>query len=148
VQASWPENEPDPSVLKLTVPPGPVGVAELVLLTVTVQLVAIPIATVPGEHVTAVAVVARTTVRVKLCDADGVAPLVAAIVIGYAPAVPSAGVPANVAVPSPLSVNVTPLGSAPVSDNAGVGDPVVFTVKLPAESTVNVVLVPDVIAGR
>jgi hypothetical protein len=35
--------------------------------------------------------------------------------------VPDAGVPARVAVPSPLSVNVTPDGSAPDFDSAAVG---------------------------
>jgi hypothetical protein len=44
-------------------------------------------------------------------------------------------------------LNVTPLGSAPVSVRVGVGDPVVVTVKLPAVPTVNVVLAALVIAG-
>jgi hypothetical protein len=61
------------------------------------------------------------------------------------PAVPVAGVPLNVAVPLPLSRNVTPLGSVPVSVNEGVGDPVAVTVKLPAVPTVNVVLLALVI---
>ena len=51
------------------------------------------------------------------------------------------------AVPLPLSLNVTRLGSAPVSVSDGVGDPVVVTVKLPAVPTVNVVLLALVIAG-
>jgi hypothetical protein len=37
-------------------------------------------------------------------------------------------------------VKVTPLGSAPDSDNVGVGVPVVVTVKEPAEDVKNVVL--------
>ena len=41
------------------------------------------------------------------------------IVNVYVPAV--VGVPESVAVPSPLSLNVTPDGSAPVSDNVHVG---------------------------
>ena len=45
---------------------------------------------------------------------------------------PAAGVPARVAVPSPLSTKVTPAGSAPVSVSAGVGNPVVVTVNVPA----------------
>ena len=45
---------------------------------------------------------------------------------------PAAGVPARVAVPSPLSTKVTPVGSAPVSLSAGVGNPVVVTVNVPA----------------
>jgi hypothetical protein len=44
-------------------------------------------------------------------------------------------------------LNVTPLGSAPVSVRVGVGDPVVVTVKLPAAPTENVVLAALVIAG-
>ncbi len=50
--------------------------------------------------------------------------------------------------PFPLSTNVTPLGSVPVLVNAGVGDPVVVTVKLPAVPTANVVVFALVIAGR
>ena len=50
-------------------------------------------------------------------------------------AVPAAGVPASVAVPSPLSTNVTPAGSAPVSVSAAVGNPVVVTVNVPAVPT-------------
>ena len=60
---------------------------------------------------------------------------------------PDAGVPAMVAVPLPLFVNVTALGSDPDSLRAGVGEPVVVTVKLPAEPTVKVVLFALVIAG-
>ena len=44
-------------------------------------------------------------------------------------------------------MNVTPLGSAPLSLNVGVGIPVVVTVKLPLLPTVNVVLFGLVIAG-
>jgi hypothetical protein len=44
-------------------------------------------------------------------------------------------------------LNVTPLGSAPVSVRVGVGAPVVVTVKLPAAPTENVVLAALVIAG-
>ena len=51
------------------------------------------------------------------------------------------------AVPFPLSTNVTPLGSVPVAVRDGVGVPVVVTVKLPAAPTVNVVLVALVIAA-
>ena len=55
--------------------------------------------------------------------------------------------PARVAVPSPLSTKVTPLGSEPTSDKAAVGKPVEVTVKVPAEPSVNVVLAADVMAG-
>ena len=57
------------------------------------------------------------------------------------------GVPANVAVPSPLSTRVTPPGSEPVSVMAGVGLPVEVTVKVPADPAVKVVLAPLVMAG-
>ncbi len=60
---------------------------------------------------------------------------------------PAAGVPARVAVPSPLSVKVTPLGSAPVSVIAGVGLPLVVTVKLPALPAVKVVPSAEVMVG-
>ena len=49
--------------------------------------------------------------------------------------------------PSPLSTNVTPVGSAPVSVSAGVGTPVVVTVNVPAVPVVNVVRLALVIAG-
>ena len=49
--------------------------------------------------------------------------------------------------PSLSSVKLTPLGSEPVSDSAGVGVPVVVTVKLPATPAVNVVVAPLVMAG-
>jgi hypothetical protein len=56
-------------------------------------------------------------------------------------------VPAKVAVPSPLSTKVTPAGSAPDSDNVGLGDPVVATVNDPAEATKKVVVLALVIVG-
>ena len=46
-----------------------------------------------------------------------------------------------------MSVKVTPPGSAPVSVKAGVGAPVVVTVKVPGVPTVNVVLAPLVMTG-
>jgi hypothetical protein len=52
-----------------------------------------------------------------------------------------------VAVPSLLSWNVTVPGSAPTAFNDGIGFPVVLTVKVPFEPTVNVVLLALVIAG-
>ena len=51
------------------------------------------------------------------------------------------------AVPLPLSTKVTRLGSVPVSDKVGVGEPVVVTVKVPAVPTVNVVPAALAIAG-
>ena len=71
--------------------------------------------------------------------AAGLTPLLAVIVNGYGPLEPAAGVPARVAVPSPLSVNVTPVGSAPFSDNRQRGYPVVVTVYVPAWPAVKVV---------
>ena len=59
----------------------------------------------------------------------------------------AAGVPDNVAVPFPLSVNCTPDGSAPVSPRAGAGKPVVVTVNVPAAPNVRVVLDALVMAG-
>ena len=56
--------------------------------------------------------------------------------------------PASVAVPSPLSVKVTPDGSAPVSASFAVGLPVLVTENDPAVPTVNVAEVPLVMAGR
>ena len=78
------------------------------------------------------------TERMKGSVAGGLTPFVAVIVNGYAPPEPAPGVPASVAVPSPLSVNVTPGGSAPVSDNAQLGTPVDVTVKVPACPAVKV----------
>ena len=60
------------------------------------------------------------------------------------PAVPAAGVPLRTPV---AELNVTPLGSAPLSLNVGGGLPVAVTGNEPAEPTVNVVLVPLVKAG-
>ena len=57
---------------------------------------------------------ALPTVKVKAWLVDPVA-LAAKKLIEYMPTVPSAGVPANVAVPFPLSLNVTPWGRLPVS---------------------------------
>ena len=63
------------------------------------------------------------------------------------PEVPVAGVPDRVAVPSPLSTKLTPLGSGPVSDSAAVGEADDVTVKVPLVPSVKVVLSPEVMAG-
>ena len=73
-------------------------------------------------------------------------PLLAVIVIGYAPPVSGSGVPLNVAVPFPLSRNVTPSGKLPVSVTAGTGKPTVVTENQPGDPTVNVVMLPEVMA--
>ena len=66
----------------------------------------------------------------------------------YAPAVPAAGVPLSVPVPSPLSTNVTPPGSAtPVRVIAATGDAVVVTVNVPATPTLKLVVLALVIVG-
>ena len=65
----------------------------------------------------------------------------------YVPPLPDAGVPLRVAVPSPLSLKVTPLGSAPDSVKDGVGKPVVSTVNDAEAPTANVVLLGLMMAG-
>ena len=79
--------------------------------------------------------------------ASGLTPFDAVIVNGYGPPEPAAGVPASVAVPFLLSVNVTPDGSAPVSDNVELGTPVVVTVKVPVWPVVKMVPAGLVIWG-
>src|SRR5437899_1881137 len=64
--------------------------------------------------------------------------LVAVIVTGKLPPVPDWAVPAIVAVPLPWSVKVIPAGRAPDSVSAGVGAPVVVTVKLNGAPTIEV----------
>ena len=73
-------------------------------------------------------------------------PLLAVIVIGYVPPVSGSGAPLNVAVPFPLSTNVTPPGKLPVSVTAGTGKPTVVTENQPVDPTVNVVMLPEVMA--
>ena len=60
---------------------------------------------------------------------------------------PAAGVPASVAVPLPLSVNVTPDGSAPDSVTAATGLPVVITENDPCVPAVKAAALPLVMAG-
>ena len=52
-----------------------------------------------------------------------------------------------VAVPFPLSANEMPAGRAPVSERAGVGAPVVVTVKLKAAPTIELAEAALVMAG-
>jgi hypothetical protein len=84
---------------------------------------------------------------VKLWTAFGATPLSAVTLITYAPPVPAAGVPLIVAVPSPLSAKLTPVGTVPVRVIVGVGEPVVVTVKDPAVPTEKGTVLPLVIAG-
>jgi hypothetical protein len=71
---------------------------------------------------------ARVTVRVNAWVAVPYL-FLAVRVSGYTPAAALLGVPEIVAVPSPLSVNLTPEGSRPVLVIVGAGEPVVVTVK-------------------
>jgi hypothetical protein len=73
--------------------------------------------------------------------------LAAVIWIGKLPPLPAAAVPAIVALPLPLSVNVMPAGSAPVSVSAAAGAPVVATVKLNGAPTIEDADAALVIAG-
>ena len=82
---------------------------------------------------------AAATVNVKLWVASGATPLAAASISAYVPAMPAAGMPASVAVPLRLSTKVTPEGSAPLSESAGAGIPVVPTTKVPNVPVANVV---------
>ena len=130
-----------PSLLSVNVTPGGSGpVSDNVQLgtpvDVTVKVPAWP--TVKVAWSALVILHAWRTERVKVWVASGLTPFVAVIVSGYVPPEPAPGVPASVAVPSLLSLNVTPGGSAPVSDNAHVGTPVDVTVKVPAWPTVKV----------
>src|SRR5258707_1098424 len=68
-----------------------------------------------------------TIVNVKFCVAFGLTPLDAVIVNTYTPT--GVALPVKVPVPLPLSVNVTPEGKVPETDNAGCGAPVAETVK-------------------
>ena len=78
------------------------------------------------------------TVRVKVCWA-GVPPFEAVKVSGYEPPVVAFGVPARVAVPSPLFVKVTPAGSVPaIVMLLALGAAEVVTVKAPKLPTTNV----------
>src|SRR5215472_5970357 len=87
---------------------------------------------------------ASSTVNVKFCVALLPTPLLAVNVMEYVLPVPAAGVPLRTPV---VVLNVTPVGSAPVSLNVGAGNPVAVTVKVPAVPTVKVVLFALVIAG-
>ncbi|MDE3202704.1 MAG: hypothetical protein KGQ66_00610, partial [Acidobacteriota bacterium] len=104
-----------------------VGVVEVVEEVVGVVVVVVVVG--PG---------AGATVSVNVSMASDGTPLVASRLIGQLPAEPVAGVPAIVAVPSPLSVKVTPGGRAPVSVLKACPLPVVVTVKDPGEPTVKV----------
>ena len=63
------------------------------------------------------------------------------------PPEPGAGVPLSVAVVFPLSTKVIPEGRGPVSVSAGTGEPTEVTRNEPAVPVVNVVALPEVMAG-
>src|SRR5437762_935141 len=90
---------------------------------------------------------ASATVSVKLCVAFAPTPFAAPTDNVYTPPLPAAGVPDRVAVPSPLLWNVTPAGGVTGSERVGAGNPVVVTVKVPADPTVKVAAPPLVMAG-
>jgi hypothetical protein len=118
--------------LKGVIPPVAVSVKVPGVPTVKVVLFALVIAR-PG-----------LTVNVKFWIASAPAPLWAVKVMGYVPPLPAAGVPLSVPVEA---VNVSPLGSVPVSLSDGVGTPVAVTVKAPVVPAVKDVLFALVIAG-
>jgi hypothetical protein len=114
----------------------------------TVKLPALPTSNVvPDPDVIVGASGPLLTVSVKVCEASVPTPLVAVIVSGYVPSVPSAAEPESVAVPFPLSTNETPVGSGPLSEMADVGYPVVVTLKLSELPVENVLASVEVIAG-
>ncbi len=90
---------------------------------------------------------AALTTRLKLWVGGVPYPLLAVMVRGYELFDPAAGVPASVAVPSPLSVKVTPDGSAPDSDSPIGLLPEAPTVKVPAVPMVKVVVLAEVMIG-
>src|SRR5258707_11892208 len=85
------------------------------------------------------------TVTVQLCVAFEITPFCSFYVMTNVPV--AVGVPLSVPVPLPLLRNVTPAGKAPLSVMLGVGDPLVFTVNVPAAPTWNEVEFALVIAG-
>ena len=82
------------------------------------------------------------TDSVKSWLAFGATPFCAAIVIRYAPL--AVGVPDRIPV---AALNVTPVGSVPVSLNVGAGDPVAVTVNVPAVPSEKAAAFALVIAG-
>lgn len=120
-----------------------VGVGVPVVVTENVPAV-------PTVNVVLLALVianAASTVSVKVWTAAAPTPFAAVKLIEYVPPLPEAGVPLRVAVPLPLSLKVTPLGSAPVSATDGVGKPVVSTVNDAEAPTLNVVPLGLAMAG-
>ncbi len=75
--------------------------------------------------------------------------LVAVTMMVYRPVLPRTGIPVIVAVPFPLPVKVSPVGSGPDSDMAGTGYPVaVMTRLMAAPALARMVLVFFSAGGR
>jgi hypothetical protein len=109
-------------------------------VAVTVNVPAVPIV-----NVALFALVidgAEPTVSVKLWLAFGATPFCAVSVIGYVP--PTVGVPDRIPV---AALNVTPVGSVPLSLKLGAGTPIATTANVPAVPIENVALFALVIAG-
>ena len=73
--------------------------------------------------------------------------MLAVMVMGYDAADVEAGVPLRVAVPLPLSMNITPVGRLPDSVKEATGNPAVVTENHPVDPVVNVVVLPEVMAS-
>jgi hypothetical protein len=116
-------------------------------VAVTVKLPDVPTVNVVLAALVIPGACAVFTARAKAWLAGVPTPLLAVKVREYVPSVPDAGVPPSAAVPFPLSTNVTPVGSAPVSVRDGVGIPVAVTVKLPAVPVASDALLALVIAA-
>ena len=114
-------------------------------LVVTRKLEAAPTAKVAAPAL--VMAGASFTVSVKDWVASGLTPFAAVMVSPRTPPPPAAGVPASVAVPSPLSTKVMPDGNEPTLVRLGTGKPLVVTMKLPGLPTVKVAWSAPVIAG-
>ena len=87
---------------------------------------------------------AKLTFKLKFWVAGGLTPLSAAKLRLKSP--PLVGIPLKLAVPSPLSTNVTP-GRIPVSVIAGAGNPLVVIVNVPFAPRVKLVVFALVICG-
>ena len=134
----------EPAVLASAAAGEPVVVTVKVFATPVVKVVAL-------ELVNAGATPGLVTVSVKPCSAWPAAEVALSVsgkswlVAGGTVAAET--VPEIVAVPSPLSVKVSPAGSEPVFARAAAGEPVVVTVKVLTTPVVKVVALALVKAG-
>ena len=121
-----PLNVPVPFPLSMKVTPDGSGPATVNCGAGTPVVVTVNVPGAPRLNVVAAALViagAWLIVRVKLRVTGGRPLSVAVNVSGWLPPVPAPGVPASVAVRSPLSMKVTPAGSVPVTVSVGGGVP-------------------------